>query len=193
MYRQSLCGNFERKSSLGVNSTDNGYAHSSIAEDSNQRMKNIYMRNGSIGEHDDDTESVISLMSCQSIAPSIQQHQSRIISPTYASQLRKSPNMGGTGLNMIPENTLRRNDFKRHSLSSLRKIQGGGNLRGASQTNQREPSIGSRNSIARRSLINPRLNMNRMSAIEEFSGMLIYIYLTYWNLYFRTYSFFTIS
>ena len=156
-------------------------------------MKNSYMRNGSIGEHDDDTESVISLMSCQSISPSIQQHplQNRIISPTYASQLRKSPNMGGAGLNMIPENTLRRNDFKRHSLSSLRKIQIGANLRGASQSNQREPSIGNRNSIARRSLINPRFNVNRMSAIEEFSGMLVFIYSVCLNLYFRTCSFFT--
>ena len=169
MYRQSLCSNFERKSSLGDNYSENGYA-SSIAEDS-QGIKNCYARNGSIGDNDDDTESVISLMSCQSISPSVHQHpyQNRVISPPYTSQLRKSPNMGGNCLNMIPENTLRRNDFKRHSLSSLRKVQGGINARGSNTANFREPSINSRNSFARRSLINPRFNINRMSAIEEFA------------------------
>ena len=111
-------------------------------------------------------------MSCQSITPSLQQHPLpiRILSPTYASQLKKSPNMGGTCLNMIPENTLRRNDFKRHSLTSLRKFPGVGNPRGTSQVSNKESSIGSRNSLARRSMINPRFNVNRMSAIEEFSG-----------------------
>ena len=174
MYRQSLCSNFERKSSLEDNCTQNGYAHS-ITEDS-QRSRSYYTRNGSsIGENDDDTESVISLMSCQSISPSIQQHpmQNRVISPPYASQLRKSPNMGGNGLNMIPENTLRRNDFKRHSLSSLRKLQGGVNTRGSNTINSKESGFNNRNSIARRSLINPRFNVNRMSAIEEFTSTTI--------------------
>ena len=167
MYRQSLCSNFERKSSLGDNYSENGY-NNSYVEDS-QRIKNCYARNGSIGDNDDDTESVISLMSCQSISPSVHQYQNqnRVISPPYTSQLRKSPNMGGNALNMIPENTLRRNDFKRHSLSSLRKFQGGINARGSSTS--KEPSINGRNSFARRSLINPRFNINRMSAIEEFA------------------------
>ena len=142
-----------------------------MGDDPGQR-RNGYIQNGMICENDDDTESVISLMSCQSIAPTMQQFPlpNRILSPTYASQFKKSPNMGGTCLNMIPEDTLRRNDFKRHSLTSLRKIQGVGSVKGSSQTSQRESSIGSRNSVARRSLINPRFNVDKMSAIEKFNG-----------------------
>ena len=168
MYRQSLCSNFDRKSSLGDNSIDNGYTHS-ISGDS-QRTTTCYTRPESIGEKDDDTESVISLMSCQSISPSVQHHplQNRVISPPYVSQLKKSPNMGGNCLNMIPENTLRRNDFKRHSLSSLRRSQGGINTKGSNVSN----GFNNRNSMARRSMINPRFNSNRMSAIEEYTSMI---------------------
>ena len=75
--------------------------------------------------------SVISLMSCQSAQSS-------------------------SGFGYVPENTLRRNDYKRHSMSSLRKFQNGGGL------------AGQRNSASRRSAIIPRYNP-RMSAIEEYS------------------------
>ena len=172
MYRQSLCANFERKSSSGDNCTDTGYADSILGD--TEKITDGYLRPGSTCDNDDDTESVISLMSCQSISPSIQQHslQNRMISPPYISQFRKNINIGGNGLNMIPENTLRRNDFKRHSLTSLRKFPNGVNSKGSAITDSSKDScFSNRSSMARRSMINPRFNVNRMSAIEEFSRM----------------------
>ena len=88
------------------------------------------------------------------------------------SQLRKSPNLRENCLNVIPENTLRRNDFKRHSMSSLRKFQSGINTKGPNTGNLKESGFSNRNSVARRSLLNPRFNVNRMSAIEEYTGVL---------------------
>ena len=81
---------------------------------------------------------------------------------------------GPNNINTIPENTLRRNDFKRHSLSSLRKFhpQGGMGTRGSIANGSKETGFNNRNSIARRSAIIPRFNVNRMSAIEEYTRKL---------------------
>ena len=85
--------------------------------------------------------------------------------------MRKNPISGLNNINTIPENTLRRNDFKRHSLSSLRKfhLQGGIGTEGSITNGSKETGFSSRNSIARRSAIIPRFNVNRMSAIEEYT------------------------
>ena len=90
------------------------------------------------------------------------------------SQMRKSTVLGPNNISTIPENTLRRNDFKRHSLSSLRKFhpQGGIGARGSIVNGAKETGFNNRNSIARRSAIIPRFNVNRMSAIEEYTRKL---------------------
>ena len=86
-------------------------------------------------------------------------------------QSRKGPITAPNNISTIPENTLRRNDFKRHSLSSLRKFhpQGGIGARGSIVNGSKETGFNNRNSIARRSAIIPRFNVNRMSAIEEYT------------------------
>ena len=90
------------------------------------------------------------------------------------SQTRKNTITAPNNISTIPENTLRRNDFKRHSLSSLRKFhpQGGMGARGSIVNGAKETGFNNRNSIARRSAIIPRFNVNRMSAIEEYTRKL---------------------
>ena len=131
------------KAASSALSRESGF-HSASATNSvcsSLQVCDIPSSNGSVfnaSDYDDDVGSVISqgsvisLMSCQSAL---------------------SQNFSGG--NFIPENTLRRNDYKRHSMSSLRKF-------------HQNSGFSHRNSSSRRSAIIPRYNP-KMSAIEEYS------------------------